>query len=600
MGAAADCSAPVGRRISSACDDDEEYQDVGRQLGESKRWPPGVRFHPTDEELVLFYLKRKICRQRIKPAMVGEADVYKCEPWELPEKSLLRKGDKQWFFFSPRDRKYPNGSRSNRATKHGYWKATGKDRGISHHSKTAGNKKTLVYYRGRAPKGVRTDWVMHEYTLDENFLVSFKNMQDSYALYKLFMKSGPGPKNGEQYGAPFREEEWDDVAVDESFMDQNDGDGMSAAILTSNSIPVTFSEGCDTSPVCDLEDLLFHLSQEQEIVQGDLDFSAYTSDLSKVDLEPENGSHVMNLSYVDADDSFLGIDTGGENSSMEMRFQNIQPELAHSQPIGLPNMISNQHIVTTDEEFLEIKDLNDPMTSFYLDDITDRNLTFDTDVFFDPFDQFDANMLLTESLGVPMDPFDQFNVNMLLTESLGVPLDPKTPHHHFDSFSEEDPQNNALHISSQLWAHEENYNLTTFANTNEVVALTPPAAGFPIASNLPSTSEIHFVEQIGPAESPSPSWFNSTLSGFLHSVPSSPAFASENALISRAFERVSSFRAAQVNPQQRASASGGHRSNDRGYLFISGLVGIVAVFSVLIVGTAFQVFKGLWGRFISS
>jgi len=51
---------------------------------------------------------------------------------------------------------------------------------------------------------------MHEYTLDEDEFRRCKNIQDYYALYKLFKKSGPGPKNGEQYGAPFREEDWVD------------------------------------------------------------------------------------------------------------------------------------------------------------------------------------------------------------------------------------------------------------------------------------------------------------------------------------------------------------------------------------------------------
>lgn len=73
-------------------------------------------------------------------------------------------GEKEWYFFSPRDRKYPNGSRPNRAAGTGYWKATGADKPIGR-PKAVGIKKALVFYAGKAPRGVKTNWIMHEYRL---------------------------------------------------------------------------------------------------------------------------------------------------------------------------------------------------------------------------------------------------------------------------------------------------------------------------------------------------------------------------------------------------------------------------------------------------
>lgn len=97
-------------------------------------------------------------------------------------------GEQEWYFFSPRDRKYPNGIRPNRAAGSGYWKATGTDKPI-HDPATGGEpvgvKKALVFYKGRPPKGSKTSWIMHEYRLSgADPLSSSANTNGAGTAYK--------------------------------------------------------------------------------------------------------------------------------------------------------------------------------------------------------------------------------------------------------------------------------------------------------------------------------------------------------------------------------------------------------------------------------
>ncbi|XP_043697133.1 protein CUP-SHAPED COTYLEDON 3-like [Telopea speciosissima] len=156
--------------------------------------PPGFRFHPTDEELITFYLASKVLNGSFGGVEIAEVDLNRCEPWELPD--VAKMGEREWYFFSLRDRKYPTGLRTNRATEAGYWKATGKDKEVYSASTGAllGMKKTLVFYKGRAPRGEKTKWVMHEYRLEGDYSCRYI-YKDEWVICRIFNKSGGEKKN---------------------------------------------------------------------------------------------------------------------------------------------------------------------------------------------------------------------------------------------------------------------------------------------------------------------------------------------------------------------------------------------------------------------
>ncbi|EOY24430.1 NAC domain protein, IPR003441 isoform 2 [Theobroma cacao] len=163
--------------------------------------PPGFRFHPTDEELVDYYLRKKVASKRIDLDVIKDVDLYKIEPWDLQE--LCRIGTEEqneWYFFSHKDKKYPTGTRTNRATKAGFWKATGRDKAIYSRHSLIGMRKTLVFYKGRAPNGQKSDWIMHEYRLETN--ENGTPQEEGWVVCRVFKKRMTTVRKVGEYDSP--------------------------------------------------------------------------------------------------------------------------------------------------------------------------------------------------------------------------------------------------------------------------------------------------------------------------------------------------------------------------------------------------------------
>ncbi|PON65421.1 NAC domain containing protein [Parasponia andersonii] len=160
--------------------------------------PPGFRFYPTEEELVSFYLRNKLEAKRDDiNRVVKVIDIYSIEPWDLPKYSgELCQGDtEQWFFFTPRQEREARGGKPNRTTASGYWKATGSPSYVfSSDNRVIGVKKTMVFYKGKAPTGRKTKWKMNEYRAIEEVnnpnSVTTPMLRHEFSLCRVYVISG--------------------------------------------------------------------------------------------------------------------------------------------------------------------------------------------------------------------------------------------------------------------------------------------------------------------------------------------------------------------------------------------------------------------------
>ncbi|KGN46816.1 transcription factor JUNGBRUNNEN 1 [Cucumis sativus] len=212
---------------------------------------PGFRFHPTDEELVGFYLRRKVDKKAIGTELIKSIDIYKHNPWDLPNGSN-NLGEKEWYFFCKRGRKYKNSIRPNRVTGSGFWKATGIDKAIyngSQGSNIIGLKKTLVYYKGNAGRGTKTEWMMHEFRLPNphtttssifgRITTSSNKLQDAeiWTLCRIFKRSVSSTK----YAPNWREIAGGNGGSIFGEMNNNNGNAYSEECYDNESNYISFS-----------------------------------------------------------------------------------------------------------------------------------------------------------------------------------------------------------------------------------------------------------------------------------------------------------------------------------------------------------------------
>ncbi|KAJ6800867.1 NAC domain-containing protein 104-like isoform X1 [Iris pallida] len=121
--------------------------------------PPGFQFLPSDEDLVVHFLRRKAS------LLPGQHDLVPSlgqlyDPWELHGRAL--RGGNHWYFFARRT--------ENRVTPSGHWEEEEEEDAewVSSGDEEVGVKKTFVFCVGEGAEGTKTSWVMHEYHLLES------------------------------------------------------------------------------------------------------------------------------------------------------------------------------------------------------------------------------------------------------------------------------------------------------------------------------------------------------------------------------------------------------------------------------------------------
>nr|AFN55263.1 NAC domain protein [Tamarix hispida] len=180
-------------------------QQAGIFLSDLPSLPAGVKFDPTDQE-ILHHLEAKVNADLRRlhplidefiPTLDDENGICHTHPEKLPRVS--KDGLIRHFFHRP-SKAYTTGTRKRRKVStdeeggETRWHKTGKTRPIQAGGRVKGFKKILVLYTnfGRQRKPEKTNWVMHQYHLGEDE----EEKDGVIVLSKIFYQTQPRQTGG--------------------------------------------------------------------------------------------------------------------------------------------------------------------------------------------------------------------------------------------------------------------------------------------------------------------------------------------------------------------------------------------------------------------
>ncbi|KAJ4814192.1 NAC domain-containing protein 104 [Rhynchospora pubera] len=186
--------------------------------------PPGFHFYPSDEDLVIHFLHRKVSTLPCYPDVIPTVHLHRYDPWDLNGKAL-QAADKFYFFTR---------MSQSRGTPNGHWSQVGSDELITNGGRDVGSKKTLVFYIRDSQERIKTNWIMHEFhLLDGSYSNSSGGSANSkqkkchstkecnkWVLCRVFDSNGDSQSS-------FRDDSTELSCLDEVFLSLDDFDEVS-------------------------------------------------------------------------------------------------------------------------------------------------------------------------------------------------------------------------------------------------------------------------------------------------------------------------------------------------------------------------------------